>query len=280
MKIDFHCHSFYSDGECSPLEIFEMALKHQVEALALTDHDSIQGYHELTLLAKNHPIKIIPGLECSVSWQNKELHVLGLGVEPDNAALLRMLQRQAQRRFARAIKIAELLTKLGVKTPLASSLEIAGHYGLTRSHFAKCLLSQGKVSTHQMAFQRYLGERAPAYVPAQWESLAETVEVIQQAQGIAVLAHPMHYGLSTAHLKGLLQQFKALGGLGIEVISGTTSAKDCARLTAFATNLNLSLSSGSDFHRVQSFRPQVGGQAQLQNSPLSILAAPQLQRFL
>jgi len=280
VRVDFHCHSFYSDGECSPQEILEMALSHQVEVLALTDHDTIQGYHELRVLAQDMPIRIVPGLECSVSWQGKELHVLGLGVDPFDSGLLRLIQRQAQRRFARALKISELLTHLGVKAPLATTLEIAGHYGLSRTHFAKCLLAQGKVSTHQMAFQKFLGERAPAYVPTQWEGLKETVEVIGNAQGIAVLAHPLHYALSSAQLKGLLQQFKTAGGLGIEVITGTMSTKDSARLMAFASNFNLSLSSGSDFHRIQTFRPQVGRQAQLQNQALSILAHPSLMRFL
>jgi predicted metal-dependent phosphoesterase TrpH len=264
-RVDLHCHSFYSDGDCSPQEILSMAENHKLNLLALTDHDTIQGYFELKELAAASPISIVPGLECSVTWQGMELHVLGLGVDPSSHALQDYIVQQGQKRFARAIQIAELLSKQGVSHALSGVLAIAGHYGISRTHFAKYLVQAQKVTNTQMAFKKYLGARAPAYVASNWYSLENTIELIQAAGGVAVLAHPLHYSLSTAQLKGLVKQFKHLGGRAIEVVSGPMKSKDIQRLMSLALNFNLGFSSGSDFHRKQAFRPAVGAQLQLQS---------------
>lgn len=264
LRVDLHCHSYYSDGDCSPQEILAMALLHRLDLLALTDHDTLLGYHELKKLAEHEAIHIVPGLECSVTWQGMELHILGLGVDVSDGDLQNLIAQQGKKRYVRAVQIAALLAEHGVGDALAGALAIAGHDGLSRTHFAKYLVQTQKVSNTQMAFKKYLGSRSPAYVASNWASLETTVAIIRAAKGVAVLAHPLHYSLSTGQLKGLVKQFKDVGGQAIEIVSGVMKSKDIQRLMSLAQFFNLGFSTGSDFHRKQLFRPEVGAQLQLQ----------------
>jgi hypothetical protein len=261
-KADLHCHSYFSDGECAPAEILQMALERQVDILALTDHDTLEGYKELAVLAKDSPIKIIPGIECSVTWQRMELHVIALNINPMDLNLNAYLKRQAEKRTERALNIVQALNQLGIALELNDVIKIAGHDNLSRTHFAKYLVQNNIVPDNASAFKRYLGSRAKAYVPSQWTSLEETIPIIEKAGGIAILAHPTHYQLSTAQLKGLLKHFKTIGGRGVEVISGIMNQKDMRRLIKLANQFNLSLSSGSDFHRLIPYRAKIGGQTE------------------
>lgn len=270
IKVDLHCHSCYSDGDCSPAELLAMALENDVELLALTDHDTLSGSIILQELAKSYPIRIISGVECSVTWQNMELHVVGLNVDCSDDGLTHYLEAQQQKRFARALQISDKLAKLGCSDNLMDVIEIAGHYGLSRTHFAKYLVKKGMASDTANAFKHYLGSRAPAYVPSQWAGLEETIGVIRRAGGIAVLAHPTHYRLSTAQLKGLLKTFKGMGGLGIEVVSGIMKIKEMNRLIQLAKNFDLSISSGSDFHKLVPYRAKIGQQTKLPETLLPI----------
>ena len=262
-KIDLHCHSYYSDGECSPQTLLNIALANQVEVLALTDHDTLDGIDELQTLAIGHPITIIAGVECSVTWLRQELHVLGLNVNAKHPRLLHYLRLQTQRRWTRALAISDALCKLGVVNHLSAVIEIAGHYGLSRTHFAKFLVNNGYVSDNATAFKKYLGSSAPAYVPSQWAGLEETISVIKEAGGVAVIAHPMHYRLSTAQLKGLFKTFKSLGGEGVEMVSGIMNKKDMQRLIKLVRLFDFQVSTGSDFHRPQMYRATLGGQTAL-----------------
>lgn len=277
IKVDLHCHSYYSDGECSPAEILTMALANGVEILALTDHDTLVGSLILQDLAKGYPIRIISGVECSVSWQRMELHVVGLNVDPKHTALIHFLQAQEQRRFLRALQISNALSQQGFSDNLLEVIEIAGHYGLSRTHFAKYLVARGAVPDTATAFKKYLGSHAPAYVMSQWASLEETIAVIHQSGGVAVLAHPTHYRLSTAQLKGLIKTFKSFGGKGIEVVSGIMKVKDMNRLIQLARGFGLALSSGSDFHKPRPYRAAIGGQTQIPLQHLPIWADGNLE---
>lgn len=263
MKVDLHCHSIYSDGELNPRELLDLALANGVAMLALTDHDTLDGFAELNQLSMNHPIHIVPGLECSVTWQKMELHILAYRVDPDSQRLKRFLHQQFQRRWTRALLISEALGKLGFSNNLEKVLEIAGHYGLSRTHFAKYLVQNEYVTDNKMAFKKYLGSHGAAFVPSIWATLEETVAVINEAGGEAVIAHPLHYSLSTAQLKGLFKAFKSFGGTGIEVISGIMNLKDMQRLIKLSNGFDLKLSSGSDFHKPQIFRASLGGQTPL-----------------
>ena len=261
MKFDFHMHSVYSDGDLSPEALALIAIDQGLDMVALTDHDSIEGYLPFLKALQPHNIRLIPGVECSVSWQKQEIHVLGLGIDPNSSVLQRYLGLQFQRRFARALLISRGLTAMGFKENFKAVIEVAGHYHVSRTHFAKYLVDVCGVKDYKAAFRDYLGRHAKAYVPSQWGNIEETVDVIHAAGGYAVLAHPLHYQLSTAQLKGLFRDFKQQGGDGIELISAYQTAKDSHRLLNLAKPFNFIYSSGSDFHRTQSFRPTLGGQS-------------------
>lgn len=261
MKVDLHCHSFYSDGDCSPLELIDMATQNEVTHLAITDHDNIDVYQHLPSIP--HGLRIIPGIECSVTWQRQEFHVVGLNIDLDSKDLRYYLHAQLQRRYERALKISAQLNQLGIPQSFNKVAEVAGHAVISRTHFAKFLVKEDIVRDHQTAFRKYLGARAPAYIPSQWASLEETVAVIRQAGGHAVLAHPMHYSLSTAQTKALFKCFKEAGGAAAEVVSGATNVKDILRWVQMSSNFRLKMSSGSDFHRPSSHRVGIGQQSKL-----------------
>lgn len=263
MIVDLHCHSIYSDGELKPSELLDIALANQVEILALTDHDTLDGFEELNQLASAYRIQIVPGIECSVTWQKMELHILAYNVDPASKRLKLFLQQQFQRRWARALLISDALRKLGFSNNLQKVIEIAGHYGLSRTHFAKYLVQNQYVPDSKVAFKKYLGSHGKAFIPPIWATLEETIAVIREAGGQAVIAHPLHYSLSTAQLKGLFKAFKSLGGSGIEVISGIMNLKDMQRLIKLTNSFDLKLSSGSDFHKPQIFRASLGQQTPL-----------------
>lgn len=261
MKVDLHCHSYYSDGDCSPSALVEMAIQNQVTHLSITDHDNIEVYQHLPSIPNQ--LQIIPGIECSVTWQRQEFHVVGLNIDLDSISLKRYLHAQLQRRYERALKISAELKKLGIHHSFEKVAEVAGHSVISRTHFAKFLIKEDIVRDHQTAFRKYLGSRAPAYIPSQWASLEETVAVIRQAGGQAVLAHPMHYGLSTAKTKALFKCFREAGGVAAEVVSGATQTKEILRWVQMSSNFRLKMSSGSDFHRPSSHRVGIGQQSNL-----------------
>jgi predicted metal-dependent phosphoesterase TrpH len=263
MKFDLHMHSVYSDGDLLPEALALIANEQSLDMVALTDHDSMAGYLPFLKALQPYNIRLIPGVEWSVSWQQQEIHVLGLGFDPHSLNLQRYLDVQFQRRFARALKIAQSLTAMGFKDNFRAVVEVAGHHHLSRTHFAKYLVDICGVKDYKAAFRDYLGRHAKAYVPSRWGGIAETVDVIHAAGGYAILAHPLHYRLTTAQLKGLFRDFKQQGGDGIELISAYQSAKDGHRLLQLAKPFNFLYSSGSDFHRTQAFRPTLGGQSTL-----------------
>ena len=261
MKVDLHCHSYYSDGDCSPAELIDMAIQNEVTHLAITDHDNVDVYQHLPSIPAG--LSIIPGIECSVTWQRQEFHIVGLNIDLDSKDLKRYLHAQLQRRYERALKISAELKKLGIENSFEKVAEVAGHAVISRTHFAKYLIQEDIVRDHQTAFRKYLGSRAPAYIPSLWASLEETVAVIKSAGGQAVLAHPMHYSLSTAQTKALFKCFKEAGGVAAEVVSGATPIKDTLRWVQMSSSFRLKMSSGSDFHRPSSHRVGIGQQANL-----------------
>ena len=263
MKVDLHFHSNHSDGDLSVAELIQMACDNQVDLLSLTDHDGIDAYPEFEALAKEHDIKVICGLECSVTWFSQELHIVGLGVDKKHPSLLAYLKIQKEKRLERAKHIALKLESMGFKNCFERVYEIAGHENISRTHFAKLLVGHYKISNARVAFKDYLGQRGAAYVPSQWINMQETIAVIKAAGGVAVLAHPLHYQLTTAQLKGLIKAFKDAKGEGIEVVSGFQVPKDTKRMSQFCLDFNLWASTGSDFHRCAPYRATLGQQTAL-----------------
>jgi 3',5'-nucleoside bisphosphate phosphatase len=247
-KYDLHSHSTISDGILSPTELVQRAHAQGVTALALTDHDTTAGLAEAKAAAAQTGIKLISGIELSVSWQNKTFHIVGLGIDPQYAPLLEAIQGLQVTRAERAEKIADKLEKKRIPGALAAVLKAAGNSMITRTHFADFLVSQNHVSNQQDAFDRYLAKGKPAYVATVWIDLALVVNLITQAGGVAVLAHPLRYKLTANWMKRFLAAFKEAGGQGIEVITGRCNPDEIRLATHYANSFDLAGSVGSDFH--------------------------------
>ncbi len=222
----------------------------QVDVLALTDHDSVDGIHELMQCQteQSRPLTIIPGTELSTRWRSFEIHIVGLNVDYQDAAFKKRLQDQAARRHERAVQIADKLAKAGIEDCLSQVQRLAGVGHITRAHFARVLVQRGIVSQPQQAFNRYLGKGKRAYVNSQWISIEEAVKWIHDAGGKAVVAHPGHYDMKTKWLRRLLTDFCAAGGDGMEVCHPGLSSDRQRLMAELANKYGLQGSVGSDFH--------------------------------
>jgi 3',5'-nucleoside bisphosphate phosphatase len=245
---DLHCHSTASDGALSPAELVQRAHQQGVTSLALTDHDTTAGLTEAQLCADATGIKLIAGIELSTNWEDKCLHIVGLGIDPTYVPLAEAICNLQITRLERAEKIALKLEKKRIPGALEAVKNAAGDGMITRTHFADFLLSQNHVSSQQEAFDRYLAKGKPAYVSTSWAELELAVSWINRSGGVAVLAHPLRYKLTANWMKRLLTAFKDAGGQGIEVITSRINADEIRLITAYAARFELAGSMGSDFH--------------------------------
>lgn len=250
MRIDLHSHSNCSDGLLSPPELVVRAVEKEVDVLALTDHDSVDGIAlaQAAIEKNNLPLYLVPGVEISCTWDAIEVHVVGLDVDTGNAELQALLARQEQARTERGLELGRRLEKNKIPGCYEGALALAGNGMLTRSHFARYLVEQKHCKNMQNAFDRFLARGAKAYVPHQWASIAEVVAVIHAAGGKAVLAHPGRYKLSAKWLKRLLVLFKEAGGDAIEVSLCQQSPQERSTLGQYCRDYGLMASVGSDFH--------------------------------
>lgn len=248
-QIDLHCHSTASDGFLPPAELVAHAAAHNIALLALTDHDTVAGLSAARDAAQRFGMGFINGVEISVSWENKTLHVVGLDIDPHNPALNNLLEDIQQRRLNRAERMAERLDKLGANNSLTAARTLAGDGQLTRTHFARVVVAQGLADDLKQAFKKYLGAGKPAAVRINWPPLSEAIETIHASGGLAVLAHPLRYKLSGAWRQRMLDAFQACGGDAVEVSAGASqNAQDLALITREVASRELLGSIGSDFH--------------------------------
>lgn len=246
--IDLHTHSTYSDGTFSPMQLVEYAKKKGITTLALTDHDCIGGVREASMVAKQNKLRFVSGVELSVLWKNKALHVLGLNIDINNQALIDLLEIHKCKRLERAKLMAHKLEELGLENSLAKATQMAPGGLVARPHFARVLVQEGWCKDFAQAFKRYLKQGRPAYVPTDWVNLEKGVATITQAGGVAVLAHPLRYRLTQTKLRELIADFKLFGGMGMEVIAGMSSKQEIFELSALCQKFDLLASVGSDFH--------------------------------
>ncbi|ELE6598617.1 PHP domain-containing protein [Vibrio alginolyticus] len=250
MRIDLHSHTTASDGRLEPKDLVERALSFDIEVLAITDHDTVDGL----ALAKqyvqdnNLPIKIINGIEISTVWQNKDIHIVGLNIDPENEQLSALIEQQKQHRITRSELIAERLQKATRVGVLEEVRQIAGDAPVTRAHFAKWLVDNGYAKTMQMVFKKYLTRNNPGYVPPNWCSMKDAVDAIHAAGGMAVLAHPGRYKLTAKWIKRLLAAFVEAGGDAMEVAQPQQAQQERRNLGDYAIQYKLLASQGSDFH--------------------------------
>lgn len=248
LRCDLHSHSTVSDGTLSPTELVQRAFEKEVSILALTDHDATEGLKEASSAAAAIGLGFVPGIELSVTWSFQTIHIVGLGIDPDNQILNKGILELRHIRNQRGQKIAEKLEKAGVENALAGAQKYSGGEILSRTHFARYLIEMGKAKDMKQVFKRFLVKGKPGYVAGEWASLENALSWIHAAGGIAVIAHPARYKLSATRLRQLITEFKALGGLGFEAISGSHSADEEKRMALLANQFELYISKGSDFH--------------------------------
>jgi len=260
---DLHSHSTASDGTLPPAGLVERAAAQGVDVLALTDHDDTAGVAAAAEAAKAAGIQLVPGVEVSVSWSGMVLHVVGLQVDPLNIVLAEGLQGLRRQRDERAVAIAASLAKAGIDGALEGAQSLAGGAIISRTHFAHFLVGRGLAKDVRAVFKRYLVRGKPGFVAGVWAPLETAVGWINGAGGQAVLAHPARYRMTGTRLNRFLDEFKACGGVGIEVVCGTHSADETLQMGRRAIKMGLLGSVGSDFHGPESPWVELGRLAPL-----------------
>ncbi|PVX31762.1 hypothetical protein C8D76_1218 [Pasteurella langaaensis DSM 22999] len=244
---DLHSHSTASDGTLTPTELVQRAAQQGINVLALTDHDSIAGLAEARMTANELGIEFINGVEISTEWENRGIHIVGLGFDETSPNLTALLHKQAETRHHRALAIAEKLEKVGVENAFEGAKNLANGE-VTRAHYARYLVQIGKVSNEAQAFKKYLSQGKSCYVKSAWVDIPTAIQNIHQAGGLAVLAHPLRYTMTNRWLKRLIGEFKEWGGDGIEVAGAGQTVDQRQLLARWATEYDLLGSVGSDFH--------------------------------
>lgn len=249
LNIDLHSHSRVSDGVLSPTELVRRAHANGVKVLALTDHDEVSGVAEAKKAAAELGIKLVSGVEISITWAGTSIHIVGLNVDENDPVLIDMLRRNRSGRTERAQRMGERLDRLGIPGAYEGALKYVTNPNLiSRKHFARFLVESGVCPTISNAFDKYLRDGGPAYVPHQWATLTESLEWILNSGGTAIVAHPGRYPLKDVALHAFLDEFKQLGGTGIEAVTGSHSPDQYLEFARLAKRYGLLVSAGSDFH--------------------------------
>lgn len=255
LRADLHTHSYFSDGQLSPADLVTAAHAAQVTVLALTDHDTVDGLPEAREQAETLGVQLIDGVELSTQWTRAttkralSIHIVGLAMK-DFAPLEAVLAEQQVIRARRAEQICAKLEKLTKRPAWDAVLTLASGRaeGITRGHLAQWLVNEKLVNKQQQAFDRYLGEGKPAYVPLEWLSMADGVAAIVASGGQAVLAHPTRNNLTATAMRQLLIDFKAAGGQAIELPAINEPPATRAMMNRLVAQHEFYVSTASDFH--------------------------------
>lgn len=260
MNADLHCHSSVSDGTLAADALAARAKANGVELWALTDHDELGGQDAARTTARAIGLPYLSGVEISVTFADTTVHIVGLGIDSDDATLRQGLAATRGGREARAREMASELAKVGIDGAFEGALTYVGNPDLiSRTHFARHLVESGVCSDTQEVFRRFLIEGKPGFVPHRWATLKDAVTWIVDAGGIAVIAHPARYKFSPNEEFALFSEFKAHGGRGVEVVTGSHTAAEAARYADTAREFDLLASRGSDFHSPGESRIDLGG---------------------
>lgn len=249
---DFHCHSLASDGSLSPAALVARAAAAGVQELALTDHDTLAGQPEAASAAADLGVRLVSGIELSVVWDTRELHMVALGFSPAHPAMQQLVQAQQQARQRRAERIGARLDRAaGLVDSYARTAALADQQAPGRPWFARMLVSAGKARDQQHAFNRFLKPGQAAYVATPWVAMADAVAAVREAGGVAVLAHPLRYGFTRRKLRRFLTHFVDAGGQALEVLTPGLNSQQQALLLECLRDFPLHASGGSDFHSPQ-----------------------------
>lgn len=262
IPIDLHTHSAFSDGLLSPQALCELAVRNRVCVIALCDHDTTDGLAPMAeavdrLRRSGATLELIPSVELSAGSDGRT-HILGYGADAASEPLQTAIAALRENRTRRGWQMVEAMARLGVRIPEAS-LPQAGGVPFGRPHIARALVDLGVTHTVEQAFDRYLGEGKPAYVPLYYLAPGEAVALLRQARAVPVLAHPMRLGLPSQHLEALIASLAAGGLQGVEAYHPSASRRDVGALDALARRHGLLVTGGSDFHGDRGARARLGG---------------------
>lgn len=277
MRIDLHSHSTVSDGTLTPAALVAHARTQNVDILALTDHDTVDGVRAAQQTA-GEGLHIVPGVEISVSWHGQTVHIVGLHVDPEHPGLLQGLATLRKFRAWRAEEIARRLEKKGIMGALEGAQAWASGSLIGRTHFARFLVDQGYCESVREVFKRYLVRGKPGHVNGQWASLDEAVGWIRAAGGVAAIAHPARYRLTATRLRSLIADFKSCGGEGIEVVSGSHSRDEVTAMAEHCRRQELLASCGSDYHGPENPWVELGRLAALPPDLVPVWRSPNWPR--
>ena len=249
LNADLHCHSNVSDGTLTPEEVAARAHRNGVELWSLTDHDEIGGQERARDAAHRLGMSYLSGSEISVTFAGRTVHIVGLGFDANDTDLAHGLAATRGGREQRARNMAADLERVGVHGAVEGALKYVGNPDLiSRTHFARYMVEIGVCKELPDVFKRYLTEGKPGYVEHRWAKLSDAVRWITEAGGVAVIAHPGRYDLTPNEEFALFAEFKALGGLGVEVVTGSHTVPEYQKYADLACELDLLASRGSDFH--------------------------------
>ncbi|MCB1724829.1 MAG: PHP domain-containing protein [Gammaproteobacteria bacterium] len=247
-QIDLHAHSTASDGTLAPAALMRRAHAAGVDVMALTDHDTLSGLDEAALEARRLDMEFVPGVEVSVTWRAATIHVVGLNIDPRCELLIGGLARLQAFRDWRAEEIGRRLAAAGIDGAFEGARARSNGRLISRTHFARFLVDNGRAPDVRAVFRKFLVNGKPGFVAGQWAGLEDAVGWIRAAGGQAVIAHPARYAMTRTRLKQLLGEFVAVGGEGIEVVSGSHSRDDYLTMAHLARTSGLLASAGSDYH--------------------------------
>ena len=259
LNADLHCHSVMSDGTLTPEALAERAAANGVTLWSLTDHDEIAGQARALQAAQAAGMKYLTGTEISVSFAGHTVHIVGLGYDVHDPRMAQGLRKTRGGRGERAKEMADQLAAVGIPGCFEGALRFVGNPELiSRTHFARHLVESGVCSDTHEVFRNYLTEGKPGFVPHRWASLREAVQWITECAGVAVIAHPARYKFTANEEYALFSEFKAHGGQGVEVVTGSHTAHEATVYAQVAQEFGLAASRGSDFHSPHESRIDLG----------------------
>ncbi len=259
LNADLHCHSVVSDGTLTPEALAARAKANGVELWALTDHDEIGGQARAAAAAAANGMAYLTGTEISVTFANETVHIVGLGFDATNPLMISGLAKTRGGRGERAMEMSDGLAKVGIKGAYEGALKFVGNPELiSRTHFARFLVESGVCKDTYEVFRKYLTDNKPGFVPHRWAALGEAVSWITQSGGVAVIAHPGRYKFTANEEFALFSEFKAHGGQGVEVVTGSHTAAEFVEYAGVAKEFGLAASRGSDFHSPDESRIDLG----------------------
>lgn len=256
--IDLHVHSNASDGSLTPSEVADEAIKMGLSAIALTDHDTIDGVTEILEYTKDKNLEVVPGIELSCYYNNREIHILGFYVDYTNPELQKELDILKEARESRNLKMIELMRKDGIDITMEKLLHGNPDSVITRAHFARVLVEDGICKDKEVAFKKYIGIGCKYYLPKPQVTCETAMNILTKYSKAAFLAHPLLYHLGYNQIEELLIYLKSLGLKGIEAYHSSNNCYESDKLRSMALKLDLAISGGSDYHGIIKPNIQMG----------------------